>query len=82
MPSAVAPNPSSLRLLADVGGTNARFALQAGANGEITQVQTLPCAEHATLGDAIEHYLARQSPTERPRLGAIAIASAYREKCA
>lgn len=66
---------AALRLLADVGGTNARFALQAGAGGAITQVQTLPCADHATLGDAIEHYLAQQAIQQRPVLGAIAIAN-------
>ncbi len=69
------PDPSSLRLLADVGGTNARFALQAGAGAAITQVQTLPCADHATLGDAIAHYLAQQDQAARPVRGAIAIAN-------
>ena len=75
MPSDTSAPTSSLRLLADVGGTNARFALQAGTNGAIDRVQTLPCADHATLGDAIEHYLAQQTPSERPHLGAIAIAN-------
>ena len=65
MSSAISNATTPLRLLADVGGTNARFALQAGADGAITQVQTLPCADHASLGDAIEHYLAQRSPAER-----------------
>ncbi|MEX1168105.1 MAG: glucokinase [Hydrogenophaga sp.] len=68
-------NHTALRLLADVGGTNARFALQSGASGPIGQVQTLPCANHATLGQAIEHYLKAQSPTQRPLIGSIAIAN-------
>ncbi|QCB45950.1 glucokinase [Hydrogenophaga sp. PAMC20947] len=68
--------PSSvLRLLADVGGTNARFALQAGSLGEITHIQTLPCADHATLGAAITHYLGQQSIGQRPALASIAIAN-------
>ena len=75
MTSAISATSSPLRLLADVGGTNARFALQAGDSGAITQVQTLPCADHASLGDAIEHYLAQRSPAERPQIGAIAIAN-------
>lgn len=66
---------SSLRLLADVGGTNARFALQAGSQGAITHIETLPCADHATLGDAIHHYLAQQSLEHRPVEGSIAIAN-------
>ncbi len=66
---------SDLRLLADVGGTNARFALQAGPQGAIERIQTLPCADHATLGDAIEHYLGLQAPVQRPVLASIAIAN-------
>ncbi|AOW13926.1 glucokinase [Hydrogenophaga crassostreae] len=66
---------SALRLLADVGGTNARFALQAGSHGEIAHIQTLPCADHATLGDAIHHYLSLQTRDQRPVLGSIAIAN-------
>jgi glucokinase len=45
------------RLLADVGGTNARFAWQAGPSEPITDVRVLPCAEHARLQDAIRVYL-------------------------
>jgi len=52
--------PQSLphaRLLADVGGTNARFAWQAQAGAAITDVQALPTADFPTLQDAIRHYL-------------------------
>jgi glucokinase len=45
------------RLLADIGGTNARFAWQAGANGPLDEIHTLPCADHPTLEAAIEAYL-------------------------
>ena len=45
------------RLLADVGGTNARFAWQAGPGEPITDVRVLPSAEHARLQDAIHVYL-------------------------
>jgi glucokinase len=70
------PAPSALRLLADVGGTNARFALQAGPHGEISREQTLPCADHASLAEAIEHYLAQQGgDARRPLIGSIAIAN-------
>jgi glucokinase len=69
---------TALRLLADVGGTNARFALQAGSDGPITQVQTLPCADHPSLGEAIEHYLGLESPQARPQRAAIAIANPIR----
>jgi len=44
------------RLVADVGGTNARFALSAGA-GEFTAVRVLACQQFATIAEAITHYL-------------------------
>ena len=45
------------RLLADVGGTNARFALELGP-GRIELIEVLSCARHATLADAVRAYLA------------------------
>ncbi len=45
------------RLLADIGGTNARFGWQADRAAPIEQVRTLPCADFATLEDAIRAYL-------------------------
>ena len=50
----------SPRLLADIGGTNARFALELGP-GSIALIDVLACADYATLGDAVRAYLA--SPT-------------------
>ena len=56
----IAPQPSrEARLLADIGGTNARFAWQAGAGSEIEAAHTLACADHASLTDAMRFYLAR-----------------------
>jgi len=54
---AVAPAHDSPRLLADVGGTNARFALEVGP-GRIESIEVLPCASYATLADAVRAYLA------------------------
>ena len=48
------------RLLADVGGTNARFALES-APGQIGFIDVLPCAGYPTLAAALQAYLA--SPT-------------------
>lgn len=62
------------RLLADVGGTNARFAWQDGPGAPIGDVLTLPCAEHARLSDAITAYLVRTGRAA-PRDCAIAIAN-------
>jgi glucokinase len=62
------------RVLADIGGTNARFAWQDGAGAPIEQVLTLACAEHETVLDALNSYLARLGG-RRPQAGAIAIAN-------
>lgn len=45
------------RLLADIGGTNARFAWQDSAGAELRDVMTLSCAAHDSLATAITHYL-------------------------
>lgn len=60
------------RLLADIGGTNARFALEP-APGTIQAVQTLACADHARFEDAVRFYLA--GANTRVRHAVIAIAN-------
>ncbi len=45
------------RLLADVGGTNARFALEL-APGRIDHIHVLPCADYPSLATALRAYLA------------------------
>ena len=62
------------RLLADIGGTNARFAWQAHAGASIEEPHTLPCAEHATLADALRYYL-RSVGRSAPPACSIAIAN-------
>ncbi len=44
------------RLLADIGGTNARFALER-APGQIEAIRVLRCADHAEFAVAVEAYL-------------------------
>ncbi|CAN0618947.1 putative Glucokinase / HTH-type transcriptional regulator [Burkholderia multivorans] len=61
------------RLLADVGGTNARFALETGP-GEITQIRVYPAAGYPTLADAIRQYL-KDVKINRVDHAAIAIAN-------
>jgi len=49
----------ALRLLADIGGTNARFALQrAGAEG-VADIDVLACGDYPAIGDAVRAYLRR-----------------------
>jgi glucokinase len=45
------------RLLADVGGTNARFAVETSP-GQIELIEVLACCDYPTLADALRAYLA------------------------
>ena len=62
------------RLVGDIGGTNARFALIAAPGAPISDARTLACASHPGPREAIEHYLAT-STLPRPRAAAIGIAN-------
>jgi len=48
----------AVRLVGDIGGTNARFALVADGSGQPQQEQVMRCAEFVGLEQAIRHYLA------------------------
>ena len=61
------------RLLADIGGTYARFAL-VGAHGRFEHVASLRCADHPDFHSAVTAYLA-SSPKTGVRHAAIAIAN-------
>jgi glucokinase len=70
--------PGGPRLLADIGGTNARFALEL-APGKVDAIEVLPCANYPRLADAMRAYLAMPKVVEASkgaiRNGAIAIAN-------
>ena len=57
----VANTSSFPRLMGDVGGTNARFAVQESAGAPPTQVITYPSAEYETIADALKAYVAQLS---------------------
>jgi glucokinase len=69
-------------LVADVGGTNARFGwVDGGAGAAVMHAAKLAAAEHPGLGDAIRHYLdgvrERLGASYRPpRRAAVAVATA------
>ena len=63
------------RLLGDIGGTNARFAVQSAAQAPLTEPRALPCREFAGPVEAIEAYLAATG-LPRPRSAAFGIATA------
>lgn len=65
------PYASGPRLLADIGGTNARFALEI-APGSIAAQQTLACANYARFEDAVRAYLDTVGSSVRHAVIAIA----------
>ena len=70
-PTSTAPSlhQGGPRLLADVGGTNARFALEVGP-GRIEFIDVLPCANYPRLFDAILAYLSSDT-IQAAGLGAV-----------
>ncbi len=67
------PSQPALRLVGDIGGTNARFAIaERGAVGEMT---ILPTSEHESFEHAVRTYLAAQPDPGRIREAAFAIAA-------
>ena len=60
-----------LALVADIGATNARFALL--RDGEESDRQILPCASFPSLAAAIGNFLDRINPPRPPRRAAIAV---------
>ncbi|WP_243708476.1 glucokinase [Actinomadura sp. GC306] len=61
-------------LVADVGGTNARFALVDGPDGDPYRVHCLPTRDHAGLAEAAAAYLSRYAPDVRPSAACLAVA--------
>jgi glucokinase len=62
------------QLVGDIGGTNARFAWKAGPGAALADVATYPCADHPSLQNAMQHYLAEHAKPA-PRWCAIGIAN-------
>jgi glucokinase len=67
-------HPLFPRVLADIGGTNARFAWQASPHDPISHVLVLPCANYPTLQAAFRAYLDHVGLGE-PRAAAMAMAN-------
>ena len=63
------------RLVGDIGGTHARFAMVLDAEGSIQNMTRYRCEEFATLGDAITRYLFEHARDE-PRTCALGVATA------
>lgn len=71
--STASPVPPLPLVLADIGATNARFALVEACGRERTAV--LACAEHASLEAATRAFLTRVGAPPGPKRGAFAVAA-------
>lgn len=49
--------PTAPALIADIGGTNARFAMSRDSQPWFTDVETLKCDDYASVFDALDSYL-------------------------
>ncbi len=67
------PHPDGPRLLADIGGTNARFALEFRP-GKIDDIRVYPCSDYPCIAAAIQKFL-KDSKIIRVSHAAIAIAN-------
>lgn len=65
--------PPSHAIVADIGGTNARFSRVGLDSLTLDNVAVFPCAQFATLADALMHYMQQQGLTDIRHV-AIAIA--------
>jgi glucokinase len=65
--------PAASALVADIGGTNARFALADLETLKLSEIRQFLCAEHTSIESTVEMYLAGLN--ERPCRGAVAVAA-------
>ncbi|MEV4102798.1 glucokinase [Nonomuraea sp. NPDC049649] len=61
-------------LVADIGGTNARFGLVTAPGAAPSQVAVMPGAGYPTLSDAVAAYLAEHAGGARPGAACLAVA--------
>jgi glucokinase len=67
-------NATATGLIADIGATNARFAL-VDVGGAVARTRVFACDDFASLSDAIEAYLAVEKPPQKPALAVLAVAA-------
>ncbi|MDH2429531.1 glucokinase [Sphaerisporangium sp. TRM90804] len=68
------PSPEGPWLVADIGGTNARFGLVVEPGARPAAVAVLPGAGHVGLPDAVDAYLAGHAGGARPVAACLAVA--------
>lgn len=68
-------DPLHPRLVGDIGGTSARFAMQLRAGDALSAVAEYPCADFGNLEAALRHYLA-QHGLPAPQEMALGVATA------
>lgn len=72
------PTPDAPWLVADIGGTHARFGLVSRPGAEPTEVRILRCADYPDLVAAVQDYLGRIPAVVRPAAACAAVAGPVR----
>jgi glucokinase len=71
----IIPSAEQPWLVADIGGTNARFGLIEAPGAAPSRVQVVPCRDYPGLSEAADAYLTRYAGA-RPTAGCVAVAAA------
>ncbi|WP_216899692.1 glucokinase [Nocardia alni] len=72
------PTPDAPWLVADIGGTHARFGLVSRLHAEPQEVRILRCADYPGLVAAVEDYLHRVPSCAHPSAACVAVAGPVR----
>jgi glucokinase len=67
------------RIVADIGGTNARFACVENGSAELQRIANLRCADYADLATTVRAYLATLGASAPPERIGIAVAGAVEQ---
>jgi glucokinase len=78
MMTTLEPTPTAPWLVADIGGTHARFGLVSTTGREPQEVRILRCADYPDLVAAVEDYLGRVPSGARPVAACAAVAGPVR----
>ncbi len=70
---AIVASAASPWLVADIGGTNARFGLIDDPGNPVCDIRVLACAEYSGLAEAVDAYLA-DVKAPRPKVACVAVA--------
>ena len=67
---------SEEHILADIGGTNTRFAISSSDHAQLQCIEAVPCSEYRRFEDALEAYIKHLDTGVAPKVASLCIAVA------